>query len=407
MPTEIRPVPEEERPRSQFILSYAFTGERADDMHERMRHVWTFGDQYGLYDDGEMAACLHIFNLRMFIQGASIPLGGISGVACLPEHRRKGYVGRLLRRSLELQHEAGQPLSALHTPHPALYRRYGWMFASTAVLHSFNPKHIQPVYAPPPQGRAHRVGEEDWPALARLYEPFARPRNGYFDRDENWWRQSVFRRPYEDKRDFNDVALWSDGNGNASGYLVYRARQSDHHIEPSSRLHVEELIAQDADARTGLLRYLLAHDLCREISMWEPEDSALPLTVDEPWRIERRPYHGFMLRVVDVGKAVEQRPAATDAPDGAFTISLADASAPWNQGVWRIECAGGKLSAARTDGAADLATDAAVFAALYNGFLRASDAVRSGLVQAGNPAALDVADSILATDYRPYPSDAF
>jgi predicted acetyltransferase len=407
MPSEIRLVTDEERPKAQFILSYAFNDERADDMHERMRHIWAMGDQHALYDDGEMAALLQVMDLRMFIHGASIPFGGISGVACLPEHRRKGYVGQLLRRSLEIMLEAGYPLSSLHTPHPALYRRYGWMFASTAVLQSFDPKQIQPIYPPPAQGRAHRIAEEDWPTIAELYERFARPRNGYFDRDESWWRQGIFRRPYDEKRQPNDIAVWSDGNGKASGYLVYRPVRIEHDIEPSSRVHVEELIALDRDAQTGLLRYLLAHDLCREVTIWQPEDSALPLTVDEPWRIKRQPYHGFMLRIVDVEKAVAARPPAKDAPEGAFTIALADASAPWNQGVWRIECSGGKLSAGKARGAADVSTDAAVFAALYNGFLRTSEAVRSGLAEAGDATAVEMADRILAADYRPYPSDEF
>lgn len=407
MPTEIRIVTEEERPRAQFILSYAFNEERTDDMHERMRHLWALGEQIALYEDGEMAAVLQVLNLRMFIHGASIPFGGISGVACLPEHRRKGHVGRLLRRSLEMMREAGQPLSALHTPHPALYRRYGWMFASTAVLHSFDPKQVQPVYAPPAGGRAHRIGEEEWPAIAELYERFARPRNGYFERDEAWWRQGIFRRPYDERRQFNDVAIWSDGNGKTTGYVVYRQPRIDHPIEPKSSLLVKELVALGRDAHTGLLRYLLGHDLCREVSIWEPEDSPLPLTVDEPWRIERKPYYGFMLRLVDVEKALAARPPSAGAPEGAFTIGLADASAPWNQGAWRIECSGGRLSATRAGGAADISTDAAVFAAMYNGFLRTSDAVRSGLAEAGNANAIELADRVLATDYRPYPSDEF
>lgn len=409
MAVEIRPVAEEERPRAQFILSYAFTGDRSDDMHERMSYLRQFGQQYGLYEDAEMIACLHVFALRMYVQGASIPLGGISGVACLPEHRRKGYVGQLLRHALERMREDGQPLSALHTPHPSLYRRYGWMFASDAVLYKFRPKEIAPLRPSPPKGKARRVTEEEWPALAEVYRRFAAPRNGYMDRDERWWREAMFRRVYDDKRELQDIATWSDEKDEPRGYIVYRTfNESAPITESGGRLHVEELVALDADAHDGLLRYILSHDLAREITMWAPQDSPIPLTVDEPWNLKREQFYGFMLRIVDIEAAMAQRPPALDAPEGAFTVAISDTAAPWNQGTWRIECAGGKLSAAKTTGVAGLSTDAAAFASMYNGYLRPSEAVRVGLAE-GNGAAESVAlaDRILCVDYAPYPGVTF
>ncbi|MEX0800768.1 MAG: GNAT family N-acetyltransferase [Dehalococcoidia bacterium] len=408
MAVEIRPVSEEERPRAQVILSYAFTGDRSDDMHERTGYLDQFGQAYGLYEDGEMVACLTVFRLRMFLQGASLPLGGVVGVACLPEHRRKGYVGQLLRYALERMREDGQPLSALHTPHPSLYRRYGWMFASDAVLHKFRPKEIAPISAARPKGSAQRLTEEDWPAVAELYKRFAAPRNGYLDRDEGWWREAFFRRIYDEKRVPNDVAMWSGEDGEPRGYIVYRTFNENAPIgESGGRVHVEEFVALDGDAHEGLLRYLLSHDLAREITMWAPGNSPLTLTVDEPWNVKREQFYGFMLRIVDIEAAMGQRPPSADAPEGAFTVAISDAAAPWNQGTWRIECAGGKLSAAKTTGAAGLSTDAAAFAAMYNGYLRPSEAVRSGLAQGEGAEAVALADRILGVDHPPYPSELF
>ena len=114
-----------------------------------------------------------------------------------------------------------------------------------------------------------------------------------------------------------------------------------------------------------------------------------------------------MLRIVDVEKAIALRPPAAAAPEGAFTVHIVDPSAAWNQGVWRIECTGGRLAAVRTEGAAGLSTDAAAFAAMYNGYLRPTDAVRSGLAQASDPEAATLADLILAVDSPPHPADFF
>ena len=383
---EIRPVPPDELDRFHFLVSYAFSSDRAPEAREPMRHVEAMGRDYALYEDSEMVACLRLYSMRMFLHGASIPLSGVSHVACLPEHRRKGYVGRLLRHALGVMREEGQPLSSLWTPHPSLYRRYGWMLASGSYFYRFNPKEIAPTDATPAAGSSRRISEEEWPAISGVYSRFAAPRNGYLDRDELWWKETVFRRIYDEKRRPNDVAVWTDSGGEPCGYVVYHSerdqRPDGHDV---TKLVVEELIALDGNAYKGLLRYLLSHDLAGEVALWARADEPLPLAVDEPGRIKMEHWHGFMLRVVDVEQAIAARPPATDAPEGAFTVHIADAAAPWNQGAWRIESAGGRLSATRADGAAGLSTDAAAFAAMYNGYLRPTEAVRSGLAQTSDP----------------------
>src|SRR3972149_691764 len=173
---EIRPVTSDELDRFHFLVSYAFSSDRAPEARERMKHIEAMGQDYALYEDGEMVACLRLFPMRMFIHGATIPLSGVSHVACLPEQRRKGYVGRLLRHALGVMREQGQPLSSLWTPHPSLYRRYGWMVSSEAYFYRFNPKEIAPADAAPPAGSSRRSSEGQRPAIAALYPPLAAPR---------------------------------------------------------------------------------------------------------------------------------------------------------------------------------------------------------------------------------------
>src|SRR3989304_1286043 len=77
-----------------------------------------------------------------------------------PEPRRQGYVGRLLRHVLGVMREDGRPLSSLWTPHPSLYRRYGWMVASGGYFYRFNPEEIAPAGAAPAAGNSPRIREE-------------------------------------------------------------------------------------------------------------------------------------------------------------------------------------------------------------------------------------------------------
>jgi predicted acetyltransferase len=360
-----------------------------------------------------MVACLRILPLRMLIHGASVPLGGVSSVACLPEHRRKGHVGQLLRHALALMREQGQPLSSLWTPHPTLYSRYGWMIASSALRYSFNPKDITPTDPARPEGLAYRVTEEEWPTVGEVYRRFAAPRNGYLDRDERWWKEAFFRRLHDEKRRPNDVAVWADGKGQCRGYLAYFSAH-DRRLDgpPTDRLALQEFIALDSAAYLGLLRYLLTHDLAEEISWFGPVDEPFTLVINDPGRVKREHHYGFMLRVVDLDKAIAVRPPAAEAPESSFTVHIADPSAPWNGGVWRIECSGparrgGRLTATKADGTPDLSTDAAAFAAMYNGFLHPTEAARSGLAEISDPKAAALADRILAADYPPYSSEFF
>src|SRR3972149_11748378 len=102
MPIEIRPARDDELDQVPFLLAYSFSGDRSDEGRAHLRHVEGMGPVFALFEDGEMAACLRIFSLGMLVNGASSPLGGISSVASLPEHRRRGLVGQLLRHALEV-----------------------------------------------------------------------------------------------------------------------------------------------------------------------------------------------------------------------------------------------------------------------------------------------------------------
>ena len=407
MTVEIRPAAPDELERVHFVVAYSFAADRSDEGRTAMRHLEDLTQAYVLLADGEIAASLRIYDFTMLINGAPVPMGGVSAVACLPEHRRKGFVGQLLRYALERMRDNRQPLSALHTPHPSLYRRYGWMSASGEIKTTCNPKEVAPHLKAPPAGRAVRVTEEDWPALESIYKRYTVRRTGWQVRSDRWWKEAVFRRLYDDKRTPWDVAVWENGAGEQSGYLSFSATRPPDFGK--STLWVRELVALDGDAYLGLLRYVLSHDLVDEVMWHTPVDEPLGAVLeDSDHRILKREYgDGFMLRVVDVEKAVAARPAGTGAPEGAFTIAISDASAPWNSGTWRIENAGGRLSATKADGPADITTDAATFAAIYDGFLRATDAARTGLAELSNAEAAALADQVFASDYVPFGSDFF
>jgi predicted acetyltransferase len=113
-----------------------------------------------------------------------------------------------------------------------------------------------------------------------------------------------------------------------------------------------------------------------------------------------------MLRVVDIEKAVPARPAGPGAPDGTLTVAITDAAAPWNHGTWRIESSSGALSAKKSEGSGDLAMEASTFAGVYDGYLKASEALRSGLAE-GDERVARLTDRLFASEFPPNGSDFF
>jgi predicted acetyltransferase len=408
MSIEIRPVREDELDRVHFVLSYSFTGDRSDAGRTAGHHLEEMAPATVLLEDGEIVACLRVYPLTMLVNGAPISMGGVSSVACLPEHRRKGHVGTLLRQAMSDMRDNGQSLSALYTPHPALYRRYGWMVAASNLKFTWHPKHVAAYNPSAIRGRAVRVTEEDRSMVEDIYRRYSDRRTGQLVRSERWWKECFFRRIYGDDRKPSDVAVWYDESGKPSGYVCYQNKRDQQPSGPPTQtLWLREFVALSSDAYQGLLRYLLSHDLADEMFWHGPIEDPFAYALDDSYQVKREYVDDLMLRVVDIEKAVPARPAGPGAPDGAFTVSIVDAAAPWNQGTWRIECSGGKLSATRGNGTGDLTMEASTFAAVYDGFMRASDAVRSGLAEASDRKAALLADRIFAVDYPPNGSDFF
>jgi predicted acetyltransferase len=240
---------------------------------ENARRFFSTDWSLASFEDGEMTAFVRTVPFAMRINGHGLSFGGVGPVVTMPQHRRKGHVGALLRRALEVMRERGQVLSGLHTPHPSLYRRFGWEIASEKRTYSFAPKDIELSAQPGERGRVRLLQPDDWSQADRVYRLHSAKRNGPIHRGEVWWRQAVFGT--QPAAPVNaDVALWENGRGEAQGYTVYY--QSTRHDPDRPQFWVRELVALSTDAYLNLVLFLLRHDLPREIVWAAPPDDPFP-----------------------------------------------------------------------------------------------------------------------------------
>jgi predicted acetyltransferase len=114
-----------------------------------------------------------------------------------------------------------------------------------------------------------------------------------------------------------------------------------------------------------------------------------------------------MLRLIDVQRAIELRPALPAASGRGVTVALTDDTAPWNAGTWRIESREGRMSAERTRATPELEMDVRALAPIYNGFAHPAELVRTGAVRATSAEAVAAARDLFATEFSPYCPDDF
>ncbi|OGT25308.1 MAG: hypothetical protein A2Z17_04450 [Gammaproteobacteria bacterium RBG_16_66_13] len=405
MALEIRPITDDEVEQAEFITTYSFNSPDRRDLAqavERSRRFFRTEWSLASFEDGEMTAFLRVLPSAMHVNGRGLSFGAVAPVVSLPQHRRKGHVGALLRRALADMRERGQVLSGLHTPHPALYRRYGWEIASVKRIYSFAPKEIDLAAQPSERGRMRLLTPDDWAEADRLYRLHSERRTGPLQRIDLWWREAVFgaSRPVP-----ADIALWENNRGEAQGYVIYHqpAGQDD---QPGT-MPVRELVALSADAYLNLILYLLRHDLKQEIVWYAPPDDPFLSLVADATKVKVREEYDLFLRICDVEAALKQRPLAHPEHQLALTLQVSDDSAPWNEGTWRIETADGAVQVERTAGEPDLTLSATTLAPLFNGFLSPSGAALAGLVSARSEQALAAAAAFFATLYPPFCADGF
>lgn len=385
--------------------NYAFNGPRGDSDIQRYRDIVDPAWCLGTFDDKQLVAGLTIIPFEQYLGGSTVPFGGIASVASLPERRREGAVAMLLRATLAVTHEGGQPLSGLYTPHYSLYRRFGWEISHDMVARSFAPKLVT-TRRPRPAGQYRRVKADDWPVLARMREAFVSERNGALKRDEKRWRKQVFS---NDGKGEHDAIVWTNAAGEDRGYAVYR---QDHRQRGGpwgeTVLRVLDWIALDGEAYSGLLNYVLGHDLVDEIVMLLPSDDPILMTIDEPTHMKSPAgnWIGMLTRIVDVKQAFESRPSMSGVA-GEITLALSDAAAPWNEDTWRITSDGTSFSVEKSDRKPDLMMDITALAPLFNGFLTCEASVRSGQVESRCDGAAPLFTEMMRMPQRPFCPDEF
>lgn len=408
---EIRPLRRDEVDRFAELSHYAFggrpVGERIADFERRGRPD---RNVLVLVEDGEIVSQVMIYEFGIWFGGVLYPAGGLANVATVPEKARRGYAGLLLRKTLEwLRNELGCSLCTLYaTVHP-LYSGLGWALAEDALRISgppvaFRPSPLLPV---DPGGTISRrlARREDVDVIEPVYRAFVRPRSGYVERPRWLWEDIVLRLGGVASPRW--LALWHGADRAPGGYVTYTLEPPTPGGVGESRVQVYELVSLRPEGYRALLAFLSAHHLVQTVHLHGGRDVPWAALVADPHQLEAQAMlHGFMLRIIDVARAIAARaPTAAQVPD--IVLRIRDEAASWNDGVWLIGQRDGCWACEPAKHREpDAAIDVASLASLFTGALSVQQAIEGGLLQA-SPSALATLGALFRTDFPPHSADFF
>ncbi|KOP68657.1 acetyltransferase [Bacillus sp. FJAT-18019] len=382
---ELRKLRSDEFEISTKLSEYAFQVSLSQEQRESRKKHFKPEQNWGIFDGDDLQAKLTIIPLQIYMQGRTINMGGIAGVATWPENRRQGHVNTLLKHALQEMKSKGQTISCLHPFSVPFYRKFGW------EVYAEYKKYIIPINNFPRkvtvEGRLVR-DVHDIPTLSDMYQVYASNYNGMLVRDEVWWTRSVLT------DEVHSVVYYS-AEGQATGYALYHLKDKE--------LVCDEFVFFNETARSALWTFFGNHDSrIEQVTMkMVPVDDQLPFILPEP-RIIQEVVPYFMARIVDLKSFIEAY-AFEPHHEAVITLAVEDSAAPWNAGIWRlsVDKAGRAQLTELPSGyeeQADLSTDIQSLSALFTGYKRPHELYSIHRLN-GNPQAVTQLESMIPTGH--------
>jgi predicted acetyltransferase len=410
---EIRPVREHELAAVLAVTGMAFGEEYSEEDVAAYRVGFPFARSLAAFDEGKLVAVSAVLDLHLTVPGgADVPMGGVTWIATLPTHRRRGLMTRLMAAGFSDMAARGEPLAGLGASEGTIYGRFGFGPA-TSVL-SFSVERAHAAFAPGP--RATSAGRfilldaaEAAARLPAIYESLRSHQVGSVSRPPALWAAHLADPPIERggaTRLFHVVH--ETAVGVADGYVTYRVNERFDGATARNTVRVVELMAADPAAYRELWKFAIDTDLSHMVSCERGR-------VDEPLRwllADSRHFHvgdlyDFLwLRLLDIPKALTSRRYATG---GRLVIEVSETyPTPSTQRyVLQVESAGTPAECETTSSLPDLVLDIGTLASTYLGGVSFANLAAAGRVRELKAGAITQADTMFSTGTAPFCATEF
>ena len=318
-------------------------------------------------DGGEMMSTLTISDYQIRFDGHVCRMGGVGGVATLPQYRRMGGIRGCFEAALPNMYENGCDFSYLYPFSTTYYRKFGY----ESCVQKYQAVVSLGLWSVPALAGTLRLAEHghnmtgDIRRLDRLWEGHFNMMVQHRPEDYGWAEKA----DPAAKQEF--TYLWYDATGMPKGCTTFRKED-----QPDGRnLVCSRFCFADKEGFYGLMglfKSLSADHSYVKFSL--PVTSAVQYLAPE-WSLGAVRWElraGGMVRVINVKRVLEK---ARYLGSGAAVLQIRDSQIPENNSRFAVQFSEGKaVSVTRSEEAPDISLDISTFSALIAGAADFADA---------------------------------
>lgn len=294
-------------------------------------------------DDATMMATFVVIPWQATFDGHEVVMGGVGGVASLPQYRRGGAIRRCFEAALPDMYARGMTLSYLYPFSNAFYRKFGYELACDAVRWRLKLAGL-PAVEPAGSWKLCEPGGDLTADLRAVDAPMQRRYNCMVIRGdtEYLWADDD---PFVTQ---NYSYVYYDAEGRPRAYMTINAR-------PGKDLNLQRCAFNDREGLLGLLALLRRYGADHShVTLLLPPDVDLQGVLPEYsfGNVERTVLQYGMVRVVNVEQALR---LARMRGEGTLRVAVTDGQIPQNNGTFEVAFGPGRANEVRrTDAAPDV-----------------------------------------------------
>lgn len=301
-------------------------------------------DFWGAFSDDEktLYGCLVNSAYNCLFDGSQVKLGGIGGVATLPQYRRGGVIRKCFCSALNDMYERGFTLSFLYPFSTQYYRQFGYEAGAGVDFWTFNLSDISNDKSDFKGEIRQLFSGDDMSDLLEIYNGFYRECN-----------LKVMREKYDEALEKENILnqkryvyVWYDENGKAGGFFI------------GKKILEEGVAVMDCTYMFPLRNGFFFLDACalrqmfsfvksafsadyKKIRFFVPAFYPIQSFVGENNSAQCKRFFNGMLRVVNVEQALL---LCKCKGKGKLNIGITDSMVSKNEGVWKLEFENGKAN---------------------------------------------------------------
>lgn len=316
-------------------------------------------------ENGQIRGGLSLHKMGQWFGGVCLPTGAVRCVGIAPEARCRGLATYLLQGCLQEMYERKIPLSTLYPATQPVYRRAGYEQGGSRIyytmpLHAVTSRERQLHLEPHPLSELSLLEE--------LYTQHARRTSGHLQR--NTWAWNRLQRPTSAQQPTQCLVAYDDQQ--PVGYIIYCTKPPTPGERFAGEIHIKDWVSLTPQATDALWTFLADQRTVNDTVRWNgaPNDPKLLRIANQHHEVTMQMI--WMLRLVDVGAAFEQRiyPPWLNAE---LHLDIVDPACSWNHGTWIVSLSQGQAHMKR-GGQGHLKLPVQLLASLYSGFLTAAEA---------------------------------